>query len=124
MTKIKFQKQVFNKTAFNETVDTNFTQLISTPDPNFFDINLATLEDFWQLYERFFYVIPKFGDIESHEYLAKASGEYVGQEIINQQIQDLLDEIASLREENLRIMTDALNLNEEGIGQGGFGDNI
>ena len=119
MKTITFQKHVFNKESFKETIDTNFNQLSSTPDPNFFDINLATLADFWQLYEKFFYIIPKLGEIESHEYLAKTSGEYMGVEVINEQIQVLLDEIVALREENLRIMTDALDLTS-GIGQAGF----
>ena len=38
MKKITFKKNVFNKEAFEETVDTSFTQLRSTPIPNFFDI--------------------------------------------------------------------------------------
>ena len=74
---VKIQKTVFNKAAFNETVNTEFTQLVTTPDPSFFDINLATQNDFWILYEKFFYEIPKEGEINSHEYLAKTSGEYV-----------------------------------------------
>ena len=73
------------------------------------------------LYDKFFFQIPKFGEIESHEYLGKTSLEYAESEIINQQIQDLLDEIAALREENLRIMNDALNIGDA-IGQAGFGD--
>jgi hypothetical protein len=28
--------------------------LKSAPDPSFFDLDLATLDDFWTLYERFF----------------------------------------------------------------------
>ena len=122
MKKITFRKNVFNKEAFEETVDTNFTQLKSTPNPNFFDINMATMGDFFALYEKFFYQIPKLGETDSHEYLGKTSLEYAESTYVNEQIQELLDEIAALREENLRIMTDALNLNgeEEGIGVGGF----
>ena len=121
MKKIDIQKNVFDKTQFNETVDSTFSQLVTTPDPSFYDINLATLGDFWLLYDKFFFQIPKFREIESHEYLGKTSLEYAESEIINQQIQDLLDEIAALREENLRIMNDALNIGDA-IGQAGFGD--
>tara|TARA_Y100000385_G_scaffold111271_1_gene115502 strand:- start:278 stop:826 length:549 start_codon:yes stop_codon:yes gene_type:complete len=96
-------RQVFDKDKFNETVDTNFTQLLTTPDPVFFDLDLATLKDFWLLYDKFFYDIPKLGDLESHEFLAKTSGEYAGADLIAAEIQALLDEIAELREENLEL---------------------
>ena len=86
MKKIDIQKNVFDKTQFNETVDSTFSQLVTTPDPSFYDINLATLGDFWLLYDKFFFQIPKFGEIESHEYLGKTSLEYAESEIINQQI--------------------------------------
>tara|TARA_Y100000592_G_C5479407_1_gene324397 strand:- start:4789 stop:5190 length:402 start_codon:yes stop_codon:yes gene_type:complete len=121
MKKVDVKRNVFDKEKFNETVDTQFSQLVTTPDPSFFDINLATLGDFWLLYEKFFYLIPKFGDVESHEYLGKTSLEYANSEFINQQIEDLLEEIAALREENLRIMNDALNIGDA-IGAAGFED--
>lgn len=100
---VKIQKTVFNKAAFNETVNTEFTQLVTTPDPSFFDINLATQNDFWILYEKFFYEIPKEGEINSHEYLAKTSGEYASYEPQAEEIQALLEEIAELRTENLEV---------------------
>jgi serine phosphatase RsbU (regulator of sigma subunit) len=100
---VKIQKTVFNKAAFNETVNTEFTQLVTTPDPSFFDINLATQNDFWILYEKFFYEIPKDGEINSHEYLAKTSGEYASYEPQAEEIQALLEEIAELRTENLEV---------------------
>ena len=77
---IKIQKTVFNKAAFDETVNTQFTELVEIPDPSFFDVNLATQDDFWILYEKFFYEIPKDGDVNSHQYLAKTSGEYADYE--------------------------------------------
>ena len=119
--KVNINKNVFDKTKFRETVDTTFSQLVTKPSQKFFDVDLATIPDFWLLYDKFFFQIPKFGEIESHEYLGKTSLEYAESEIINQQIQDLLDEIAALREENLRIMNDALNIGDA-IGQAGFGD--
>tara|TARA_R110001592_G_scaffold346648_1_gene639381 strand:+ start:420 stop:779 length:360 start_codon:yes stop_codon:yes gene_type:complete len=106
-------RQVFDKNKFNETVDTEFTQLVSKPEPSFFDLNLATLKDFWLLYDKFFYDIPKLGNIESHEYLGKTSGEFADINNISDEIQVLLDEIASLREENLELrQNEALNVVE------------
>jgi len=100
---VKIQKTVFDKKAFDETINTEFTELVSTPDPSFFDINLATQDDFWILYEKFFYEIPKDGEINSHEYLAKTSGEYADFEPQKEEIEALLQEIADLRTENLEV---------------------
>ena len=114
MTKITLKAQRFDKDKFNETVDTEFTQLNNVPDPSFFDRDLANIDDFWYLYDKFFYIIPKLGEIESHEYLAKTSGEYADFSTISDEIQALLDEIAGLRRENLDLIQEATNL-EEGI---------
>ena len=110
MTKITLKAQRFNKKLFNETVNTEFTQLNNIIDPSFFDRDLAVLDDFWYLYDKFFFIIPKLGLVESHEYLAKSSGEYAGYSQISEEIQALLDEIASLREENLQLIQDSTNL--------------
>ena len=72
-------------------------------DPSLFDINLATQQDFWLLYEKFFYEIPKEGEINSHEYLAKTSGEYINFAPQQEEIEALLNEIAELRTENLEV---------------------
>jgi len=110
MKKITLKAQRFDRDKFNETIDTSFSQLIDTPNPSFFDRDLANLDDFWYLYEKFFYIIPKLGEIESHQYLAKTSGEYADFATISAEIQALLDEIAELRAENLQLIKDATNL--------------
>tara|TARA_R100001224_G_scaffold113836_2_gene101173 strand:+ start:2698 stop:3132 length:435 start_codon:yes stop_codon:yes gene_type:complete len=100
---VNLKRTVFDKAKFNETVNTNFTQLQSELDPQFFDLSLATQEDFWSLYEKFFYEIPKLGDINSHEYLVKTSGEYIDYQPQKEEIEALLEEIAELRTENLEV---------------------
>lgn len=110
MKKITLKAQRFDKNKFNETVDTKFSQLVNVPNPSFFDRDLAVLDDFWYLYDKFFYIIPKLGEIESHEYLAKTNSEYADFATINTEIQALLDEIAELRKENLELIKDATNL--------------
>ena len=100
---ITFNRQVFNKSKFNDTVDTEFTQLIQTPDETFFDVNLATVEDFFTIYGNLFFDIPQLGDSNSHQFLIRQSTEYIGLEEQNATIQALLDEITELREENLEI---------------------
>jgi hypothetical protein len=101
---------VFDKNKFNSTVDKNFKELSSTPDPSFFDVNLATIEDFFNLYTSLFYDIPKNGDTNSHEYLIKESSEYLGDALLNDNIQALLEEITELRQENLELRQNILDL--------------
>ena len=110
MKRITLQRQVFEKEKYLNTIDNSFKELKSEPDPNFFDRDLAVLSDFWYLYEKFFYNIPKLGVIESHEYLTKTSGEFANSEFISEQVQSLLDEIVVLREENLRLLEENINL--------------
>jgi hypothetical protein len=108
-------KEVFDKSSFNETLDIAFSQLgpENQLDPSFFDVSLATLEDFWTLYDKFFYDIPKTGP-NSHETLAQTSGEYANYELIQEQIQALLDEIAEIREENVNLRIENVDLTVSG----------
>ncbi len=110
---INLKRTVFDKNAFENTVNTDFTQLLNPPDPSFFDVNLATLEDFWILYNKFFYEIPKEGEINSHEYLAKTSGEYINYVPQQEEIESLLSEIADLRNENLEVRQEIVQVIED-----------
>ena len=110
-------REVFNKTKFNETVDTTFSQLITKPNPAFFDIDLATINNFFTLYDKFFYEIPKEGETESHRVLVKRSGEYIGGEELNDSIKILLEEIATLREENLELRKENVFILLQSTGQ-------
>ena len=104
METVNLNRQVFNKQKFNNTVDTTFSELgVQQQDPSFFDLNLATVDDFFTLYNRLFFEIPKEGAINSHTFLVKESGDYVGAQQVNEEIQALLQEIADLREENLTL---------------------
>ena len=106
MANIKLNRQVFDKVKFNETVDTNFSQLLDKSDLQFFDLNLATVADFFNLYNKLFYEIPKDGDVNSHQFLAGESGEYTDFLSDNEEVQALLDEIAELRIQNLELINE------------------
>lgn len=111
MEKVNLNRQVFNKQKFNDTVDTTFSELgVQQPDPSFFDLNLATVDDFFTLYNRLFFEIPKEGAINSHTFLVKESGDYIGSQPINEEIQALLQEITDLREENLALRQENINI--------------
>lgn len=119
MVNITLKANRFNKNKFNETIDTNFNQLLDTTPPSYFDLNLATQEDFFWLYDKFFYTIPKTdsngSEFQSHQYLASSSlaeirEKYPKYSEINSEIQALLDEIADIREENLQLEKESVNL--------------
>jgi hypothetical protein len=60
-----------------------------------------TVDDFFQLYEELFYQIPKEGDINSHKYIIQKEADYLGISISQDDIQALLNEITSLRQQVL-----------------------
>lgn len=111
MTQISLDKSVFSKKDFEKLVDTKFKQLINE------DVNVEdtfTLDDFFQLYEEIFYQIPKEGDTNSHRYIINKESEYLGVNINDQtNIQALLDEITSLRNELLDANKTLLDLNKK-----------
>jgi hypothetical protein len=103
-------KQAFNKDKFNETVNTDFTELgVPEVDLSFFDPNLATIGDFFTIYNNLFFLIPKTGP-NSHTELIIQSSEYVDYKANQEEIQALLDEITDLREQNLQLNIDIGNV--------------
>jgi hypothetical protein len=110
MTQISLDKNIFGKNNFEKLIDNRFKQLVGT-QPESGDI---TLSDFFQMYEDLFYEIPKEGDIESHRYILTKSSEYLGVKINEESnIQALLDEITSLRNELLDANKTLLDLNKK-----------
>jgi hypothetical protein len=103
MSQIPIQRTVFDKDQFTKVVDTNFSQLINTQSleeqPSF------TLDDFFQLYDDLFNQIPREGDINSHQYILQREADYLGIQIDKDDLQALLDEITSLRQEVLDSQT-------------------
>lgn len=98
MAKYPLNRAVFNKEAYEKTIDTSFSQ-IAPPAPPIEDT--ISVEEFFNIYNTIFYDIPAEGDINSHAYLVKTSGDYIGTEAISEDVQLLLDEITSLREQLL-----------------------
>ena len=111
MAKVNLNRTVFDKTKFENSVDTEFSQLVSKPEQKFFDPSLATVDDFFTLYSNLFFEIPKEGEINSHAYLIRESVEYINFKQINEDIQVLLEEITALRTELLE--KDQTNLDLE-----------
>ncbi len=101
----------YNRDLFQNTFDTSFKELgVAEADLSFFDPNLATVDDFFTIYNNLFFIIPKFGEINSHEYLIKESSDYIDYKANQEEIQALLDEIAELRENNLQLQVDMASI--------------
>jgi hypothetical protein len=99
MSQIPVQKTVFNKTTYERVVDTQFHQFLNQGAVE--DTLSFTVDDFFQLYEDLFYQIPKEGDINSHRYLLQREADYLGVSISQEDVQALLNEITSLRQQVL-----------------------
>lgn len=105
--RLKLTKKLYNKEAYLNTIDTSFTELVFIPPE---PILPPTIDEFFSLYEELFYDIPKEGEINSHEYLIKQSTDYIGSAVITEDIQALLDEITALRQENLELQQNIVDL--------------
>ena len=97
MANIRLSKTVYKKEDLDKAVNKEFTSLISPieQDPD-------TIEDFFRLYNKFFYQIPAEGETDSHEFLIRESSKLVKLESEDLEVQPLLDEIADLRERVLQ----------------------
>lgn len=109
---LNLRKKLYDKEAYLNTINTQFNELIPTPTPPPVEV-VTTVDEFFQIYENLFYEIPKEGNVNSHEYLIKQSTEYVGAQGISNEIQALLDEITFLRQENLTLQQNLIDLVED-----------
>ena len=108
-------REAFNRKQFNDTVNTQFTELgVGTPpDLANFDPSLATVGDFFTIYQSLFFQIPKEGDVNSHLFLIKESSEYLNYRAQQEEIEALLEEISDLRQQNLDLVEDLSNVSNE-----------
>lgn len=107
---VQIVKTVFNTDKFTKVVDTTFktfTQPVPEEDPD-------TPEELFRLYEKLYFSIDITGETNSHEYLIKKSSELVDYDAVTEDIQPLLDEIAQLREQNLALNQQLIDLEAEG----------
>lgn len=103
---VQIQKTVYNSTEFSKVVDRSFSTF-TQPVP---EADTDTVEEFFRLYEKLYYVITPTGETDSHEYLIKKSSELVNFDRVTEDIQPLLDEIAQLRGQLLQANQQILDL--------------
>ena len=106
MANYPLNKTVYNSNQYKKVIDTSLTQY--TPPIPIEDT--ITVEQFFGYYTKIFYDIPAVGNINSHEYLVKTSGEYINASTTNEETQLLLDEITSLRQQLLTSQQQLINL--------------
>lgn len=110
---IPIAKTVFNKNTFPKVINTQFTQLINPQAEE--ETPTFTIDDFFDLYENLFYQIPKEGDFNSHRYIIEKEAEYLGISINQDDVQALLDEITTLRQQLLDTQTTLSELSKINI---------
>jgi hypothetical protein len=98
MAEYPLNKTLYNNNQYKKVIDTSFTQMQPPPPPV---EDTITVEEFFTYYNKIFYDIPPTGNINSHEYLVKTSGDYINASTSNSETQLLLDEISSLRQQLL-----------------------
>jgi len=105
--RLRNEKNVYSKSNYEKTIDTSFSELGTTTVAE--DIlDTPSTSEFFVQYNTLFYDIPALGETNSHEYLAKTSGEYINFQQNQEEIDALQAEIAQLR-------TDLLNAQMEVI---------
>lgn len=106
MANYQLNKTTYNKREYTTVIDTSFNQFKPAPTTE----NTITVEQFFNYYNTIFYDIPAAGSINSHEYIVKTSGQYINAAKPNDDIQLLLDEITSLRQQLLDSQQQLINL--------------
>ena len=98
---VNLSKTVYSKIQYEKVIDTSFTQLVQPVATGSAVAPTISVAEFFTNYQTLFFEIPKFGDINSHEYLIKTSQEYAGDFNNDDTIQALIEEVTQLRQENL-----------------------
>lgn len=120
--RVDLVKNVFNKTQYSQTIDTSFRELGVTSVAE--DLQQQpNVEQFFALYNELFYDIPPTGATNSHQFLVIQSGEYIGFDRNQEEIEALQAEITQLRKDllaaqitNIEIQTgESLNIDIDNI---------
>ena len=109
MEQVNLNKNVFLKDQYEKVIDTSFTQLVQPAATSSVVPPSISVAEFFTNYQTLFFEIPKYGATNSHEYLIKTSQAYAGDFNNDDTIQALIEEITSLRQENLTLQQQILN---------------
>ena len=108
---VKIQKTIYGLQSFNNVINTDFSELITTGQSTSSASPDMTVPQFFNEYDILFYEIPKDGSDNSHLGLATRSLEY-----LDISLEDLQNEINELREENVNLQNQILLTSQINIG--------
>lgn len=111
---IKIQKTVYKEQDFTKVVDRSFKSFTKPAIAQDTD----TAEELFRLYNKLYFSIPVNGASNSHEYLVKKSSELYKFDQVTEDIQPLLDEIASLRANLLEANKTIIELQTSSVSNG------
>lgn len=100
----------YNRAQFTKAVNTSFTEFGVTGEPEPSIVSQVDVNTLFEAYDALFLEIPKDGETQSHQYLANRSGEYAGGEDINAEIEALTQEVTELREENIDLQKQVVQI--------------
>lgn len=111
MQPINLSKTVYGRTTYTKVIDTQFSELY-TPVSASDQPTQISVEQFFDLYEQLFFLIPATGAVNSHQYLVKQSKEYLGADALTDTEQAYIDEINSLRQQLLEANINIIGIDE------------
>jgi hypothetical protein len=107
---VKLVKEAYGRNTYTRVIDTSFSELYTPVTASTGVSQQVTVEAFFDAYNDLFFQIPATGDLNSHEYLVKRSGEYLGGGVLSDNEKAYIEEINSLRQQLLEANTNYLNL--------------
>lgn len=108
---VKLIKEVYGRTTYTRVIDTSFSELYTPVTASAAASTQLTVEAFFDAYNNLFFQIPATGEVNSHEFLVKRSGEYLGGGVLTDNEKAYIDEINALRQQLLEANTNFSNLN-------------
>lgn len=106
---IDIVKTVLPKQQTEKVLNRNFSSFVNKPVA----APTISLTEFFQSYEQLYFQIPPEGETSSHRYLINKSSELINIEQNTLDIQPLLDEISSLREQLLASKMDYITAQQQ-----------
>jgi len=108
---VKLVKEVYGRNTYTKVIDTSFSELYIPVTASVAPGIEVSVEAFFDAYNDLFFQIPATGELNSHEYLVRRSGEYLGGGVLTDNEKAYIEEINSLRQQLLEASTNYLNLN-------------
>lgn len=104
---VKLSNIFYSKDSADKVIDRSFQEFGQKED----DVEVLSVEKFFQDYEDLFYQIAATGSVQSHQYLVEKSSQMYSMDRSMEDIQMLVDEITSLKMQSVADQQTILELN-------------